>query len=147
MSNGENQVIKVVCIGRYRAKGGGLAVGFRRLDTAEDLGFDLSKNTRRFQPGAEYEVAQVGATTYRLGGAKYLGMHEDRGAVAAWRAQSDAEEALHRAARLEKQEVSVDALAELLLPVRRAYSGAFLQRDLRLAIELRVLEALRRPVG
>lgn len=135
---------RFVCIGRRQLKGGGLGLGIREI-VGEGLGDErFYKTAKALRTGAVYDI-NANATSAALTSASYVGLYPDDGLRASWQGQSDAAETMAAIEKREKKEATrSEALMTVLRDLRREYQATNYRG--RLAIEVTLLEALRRPL-
>jgi hypothetical protein len=137
----------LICMGLVQLVGGILGVAFIRHEDAEKEDpkrhlYAAKKRMRNLVVGGVYELEGNADLTSIVASPRFSGMYRDEPRVAAWRTASEAVEVVRRAESKEKAAKRYGYLEDLLEPIRREYRKAMgLER---LAIELRVLTALRR---
>ena len=121
-----------------------MGVGFVKVEEVEQPEpkrhlYAAKKRMRNLVVGAVYELEGNADLTSIIASPRYASMYNDDGRVAGWRTASEAADVARRAEANEKAAKRYGYLEDLLAPIRKEY-----REGERLAIELRVLQALRR---
>jgi hypothetical protein len=113
--------------------------------TADSL-YGLTSGTKWLRAGATYLIPTSG-TTIKASAAKYQGQWRNTEQTATWQALTDAAETESETTKAHKRDAHGNQeLLKQLRPLRSAYSK-LIGTGKRLAFELAVLNALRRPVS